>query len=615
MFLLPILLIFLLASAAGLLLGRRRFNGAQPDSAAAVILAVMMITSLAWLIAGWRLPLVVTVSHWPVATQLGAWRLIVDDVAWLLSGLLLLVVTATAVVNFAAAWRHEPGQSDHVEPEPGRAAPEAATSLAPLTAEPAALLLVLTAGGLVTLWAESLAGVMVGWTSLAIAWLLLLVQSGPGVAFHPAGENGPAAGTDEQRDSQSQATAGFIGQLAPRLGLMLLSLFFLWLAAATSATAATPVGWLNQVGQWPVVSLTCLLIAATLQMGVFPLHFWRPISWPTAGRPAPGRHMPASVAALIHIVPALAGASLLYRLLSGSSVALGYSLPLTAFGLLGLLIGAAMAWSLLDTPVRATAALSLAHAGLALLAGVWAGPGALLAETRVMALAVAVMFLAPRLAAAQLARRPWLAVGPALALAALAGLPLTAGFLGRAALYHAWLDNGRFILVLVSALLHIPLVTVSALLLWRPAGPSLPAESDLPAEGRPSTGRWPWPPVGSGTWPSLAYGAGLLLPALALLIPGPSLGPFNLFVWPAILLPPVMGLVLLYYLPEAHEAQMALQQTVRFDLPLGQLVDSLSRVFTYTGTAVREAAAILEGEGGLLWLLIMLALFWLAWAA
>jgi hypothetical protein len=44
----------------------------------------------------------------------------------------------------------------------------------------------------------------------------------------------------------------------------------------------------------------------------------------------------------------------------------------------------------------------------------------------------------------------------------------------------------------------------------------------------------------------------------------------------------------------------------------GRLADGLRQVIRGAGAALREAATILEGEGGLLWLLLLVVVFWLA---
>jgi hypothetical protein len=445
-----------------------------------------------------------------------------------------------------------------------------------------ALLLLLGAAGLIAVWSNSLAGILTGWTLLAAIWILLLLLATPlKESRHGSGER--------------------LGPLLVRMGAGLSAPIFLWLAAAALPAPVNGGGLLSEIGQWPLRASAWLLLAAVWQMGIFPLHLWRPLNW----------HLSPYTAALIHTAPALAGLSLLIRLVTATDVALSFGLPLTAIGLLGLLAGAAMSWSVTGERLRVVAALALAHASLVLLVGMWAGGEALLVEARVLLIGIGLLFLS---AAAQNEPRPaWYVVGPLLAAASLAGLPLTAGFTGRAALYNAWLDDGRFVLVLVSVLLHVPLLATAVYIAWcsRPGAVSggvtpvslklgfLPREMALPEREK---------------WPGLLAAVALLLPAITLITPSRlAFAEARFVTWLAILAPVAAGAVLLRYLPLLREGQLALRQVVDLDLPLGWLYENVGRTLAAAGAALREAAAILEGEGGMLWLILLLVILWLAW--
>jgi len=177
-----------------------------------------------------------------------------------------------------------------------------------------------------------------------------------------------------------------------------------------------------------------------------------------------------------------------------------------------------------------------------------------------------------------------------LALLALVGLPLTAGFSGRSALYEAWLGQERWILLLVSALLHILLAMAAArAFLNRRARqneiPKMTPENLLP----------------------LAIS---LFPALGLLSIG-RLASTPVLAWIAILLPIVAGSLLAYFVGDLAQLRPALREAFSFKVP--GLQDVQARRFApRVGQAVREAASILEGEGGFLWLLLFLVILWLA---
>jgi hypothetical protein len=562
----PLLVIALLVMGTALLPAVYLWRPARLSGVAFLVAAA---AGLIWLPAGRLLPLSFTFSNWPAALSLPAWHWSVDEVAWLLSALWLLLLVAALLINATLGLPGTAGSSSD---------DQVAVGLLPVwPALQPALLLLLGAAGLISVWSDSLAGLLSGWTLLAAVWILLFLLAGPLKESRRGSENTPA-------------------RLLVRLGAGLSAPLFLWLAAAALPEGTHRGGLLAEIAQWPLPVTAWLLLAAAWQMGIFPLHLWRPLDW----------RLPPHVAALIHVAPALAGLSLLIRLVTATGVALDFGLPLTALGLLGVLAGAVMAVSITADKVRATAALALGHAGLAFLVGMWAGGEALLAEARVLLVAAGLLFLS--VTAQDSARPPWFAAGPLLAAAALVGLPLTAGFAGRAALYQAWLDNGRIILVLVSTLLHIPLLAAAFQIAWgsRPiSGGVAPVNMKfglLPAAVMlPEREQW------RGLLPAVA----LLLPAMTLV--SASGLEAHLVVWLALLAPLLAAVALLRYVPQLRDGQRALRQVVGLELPLGHLFQNVGRLLAVAGYGLRQATTILEGEGGMLWLLLLLVVFWLAW--
>lgn len=404
-------------------------------------------------------------------------------------------------------------------------------------------MLLLGGVGLAALWAGTPALALTAWLALALAW-------------------GAAA--------RSQLTLGARALARPLAGLLLAALG-LWYGAALGGGA----DWAT----WPAAARTAALLAILVQMGSIPLVGGRVLAL-VAGR---------ETAVLLLLAPSMAGAAMLLRLVATGPTP---HLPLlTLVALLGVLAGLWRAWANRAEPAQVGAALALTAGGLLVLAGVWAGPAAAAAEGRVLALAVGGVFLARPLGARPPGRDGWLAIGPQLAgwllaLAALAGLPLTAGFNGRAALYQAWLTADGWALVLVTALLHIPLTAVIFL-----AG--LAGQQDA-AE----------PPAAA---PDLAAGAGRLLLAVGLLAwPALPLGEVAVVAWLALLLPAAAGLLLARWGRHAPPWETA----VRW--PVNGLGRRLGRLAQPAINAVYDAADLLEGERGLLWLLLLAALLALA---
>jgi hypothetical protein len=515
-------------------LSRARFPLVNGIAAASAVLAAIV-----WLILGSRLPLQIRVSNWPAGAQLPPWNWRVDEIAWQLTGTLLLILIS---VLLAGRWAGQGSRREEDRSSPTR--PSVAASA-----------LLLSAATLTALWADSLVALMAAWTLLG----LML---------------GIAASVDHEQPGMT------ITQSVAGVGWLLLSLFFLWLAATTAATGAAS-DFVSS--DWPVTAKSSLLTAALLQMGVWPFLGWRRMA----------RSDPYQTRLLMLVVPPLAGASLLIRLAAVNDFSAGYSLFLTAFSLVGLLLGAYRAWLYLDTPFRQLAALAMAQAGVLLLSGVWAGSEALLAETKAVLLALATL-------AIYFDHQPssfswWQQVPAGIALASLAGLPLTAGFSGRITLYSRLLADGRIVLLIVMALIQLSMLMAIASLVWH--GRSAHQAPAAGTAGDSKMGQWRWL-------------AGLtLLSVASLSAAGLSQSPFPFIVLLAILIPPLAGLLLL----RVVEDKIAVSDTLRQAFPLGAASNMFRRWaqigLRQIGAVVQDATAILEGEGGMLWLLLVVILF------
>ena len=197
-------------------------------------------------------------------------------------------------------------------------------------------------------------------------------------------------------------------------------------------------------------------------------------------------------------------------------------------------------------------------------------------------LAVGTLLLAARVAETGVLEK----VGPLLALAALAGFPFTAGFAGRAAVYDAWYAGGRGLLVLVTALLHVPFLAAALLLVWDRA----PARANRRRQ--------------------LVTGLTLLLPALGLLgISG--LGNASIVAWLAILLPIESAVLLVYYLDETDTARQMVRDALSLPFDLRPFLRPVKSAARTLALSLHQAVALLEGERGLLWLLLILLFIWL----
>lgn len=338
------------------------------------------------------------------------------------------------------------------------------------------------------------------------------------------------------------------------------------LAAVMLLWAATAMGG--------AAAVACVVAAAVLLLGL----------WPLAD--ALWRRGPNDMAPLLAGLPALAGAALLLPLARGGALPPGLLAAATALGLLAAVVGLArLGQRSLGGVARA---LAPALGGLALVAGVWGGAAALLPAARLAVFAPAALaLLGPAAGRWQWARLAVVAV----VYAALAGLPLTAGFGALTPLYALWLPGGMVLLA----------VTVGALGLWL-AVVILGAR----AGGEENATRQP-------LLTALLPAALAAVALLRLDIAGLALPPA---VWVAVALPALIGVLLGRFAPGLWDVG----NLARESFAAGAVVERLGarlglparRAGAATAAALTDAVSILEGENGLLLLLALLALLlWL----
>ena len=385
--------------------------------------------------------------------------------------------------------------------------------------------------GFIAIWAGTPAGVLASWLLLSL--LLWWASTDP---------------------------AGII----THLGLSWLALLAFGLAIATlpNPTLAQSL----DMTSWPTIAIGFVIVAVLAQGGLGPRLFegWlaRPEQW---------------------LIPVAAATNLFIHLLvSRPAGGIGFNLPLTLLGLIGLWLAANRAWAAIDRPVTVAFALLGGQTSLLLLAGQWAGAEAALAEAQVLLPAGAILLL---LAHHGQPKQPWFAkIGPLIAATAFAGLPLTVGFGGRAALYQAWFEQGRWLLSLLATLLQIPIAGAAFLLALSGDDDKQPRLPTYLAFTLPALALFRWGGFGEASW--LAFGLTLI--------------------------PAGVGFALTRFASQTREAQMLLQQAFKLPISFRPVWDNLKMVFDGFVIAMRESAAILEGEGGLLWVILLLVILWLA---
>lgn len=414
--------------------------------------------------------------------------------------------------------------------------------------------LVLGAAALTALWAGSLVTLLVTWTGFVVIWVLAMnmIRAVDGPGRWP-----------------------WINRTLLLLGL---PIFFLWMAAATLPTVTASTGLTMQ--GWPPLARALLLLVSAVMLGTMPFHLWHPFAY----KPS------LALASMLHLAPMAIGGLLFAQLESVSDIGLSFALPVTLLALLGLLVAVWRAWVEGTDQASFSEVFLLSQGSIILLVGSWAGPEAGLAQTRVAILAGSIWLILARRTNAGKALQFAAAV---LALITMAGMPLTAGFASLGQLFETFLVGGRWPLALAVALLLIPLIALAARCAW-----SLWPGDDWRAELR-----------SAGAEGLLAGGALLILSFF--LLDGQRLLTTNLLAWPFVLIPFGAGLLLARNsaaadeLTELTEAALSLPRLRKFSLA------PLRRAGKVVTQGLREAAMIFEGEGGLLWLLVFVVIFWL----
>ncbi|MCC7359133.1 MAG: hypothetical protein IT317_06635 [Anaerolineales bacterium] len=433
-----------------------------------------------------------------------------------------------------------------------------------------AAMLLLALASLMSIFSENLLTRVIAWALLDLIYFVTLLFLGEG----------------ENVESQAVLTLA-INSTGTLLAL----------AAAVMISRTSPSLSLRDAALTPQSTLL-ITLAGVFRLGLFPLHAALPSDVDI-------RHGLGALARLLPVVVALE---------TISRLALFGIVPtlrpwLTLFAVAAAVIGALQLWSVPD-PRRGVAYLIISQSGVALLAGLWGGPQGALALTAIglsLGLGAALIFLG----SGHDEMQPWPTMLPLIGGAAMAGAPLTVGFLGVAHLYGSLALAGGWAWLVLIAVAVAQVVFIGGLLytiFW----------PGLPAEGEPA--------VIAVHYGGLSLPAILLImlaffaPVLASALSAPGVGALG-FAGPT----SVAGLVFVLLTTTGGVALWRFDAALRdrFGRLAGLPLVSLGRLdwlyrFAWSGIrgagAVAEAlGSVLEGEGAILWALVAGVLVWLLW--
>ena len=343
-------------------------------------------------------------------------------------------------------------------------------------------------------------------------------------------------------------------------------------------------------------STVMMTLAAVFRLGLFPLHLALPSEL----------NIRQGLGTLLRLIPAAVALETLSRIAS-----YGFPAPvrpwLTVFALAAALVGALQLWNIGD-PRRGVVYLVISQSGVALLAGLVGGTAGALSLTAT-ALALVLGGALVYLANGHDEQRPWPSGWALMGTAALAGAPLTLGFLGIGQLYTNLLAAGGPGWLALVVLLISQTILVAGLLyavFW--PGQPLEVEPALLA----------------------AYFGGLSLPAILLvltalfttisgpivLLQGLGLLGFSGFGSVAavilVALTAAGGALLWRYDTSIRErAGTAASYSVAALAQLNWIYRGGWGLIRFLGSVVDSLRAILEGEGAILWALVAGVLVWL----
>jgi len=430
------------------------------------------------------------------------------------------------------------------------------------------IMLLMTLAALISIFGDNLLTRVIAWVSLDVVYFLALIFLA---------------------DRQGIEPQAVLNLAFNSLGTLLA------IAAAVLISRTSPSLSLRDAALSPQ-STVLITLAAVFRLGLFPLHLALPSDL----------NMRQGLGTLLRLIPAGVALETLSRLAL-------YGFPasvrpwLVVFALAAALVGALQLWNTSD-PRRGLVYLVISQSGVALVAGLLGGATGALSLTAT-ALALLLGGSLVYLSAGHDDQRPWPTGWALMGAAAIAGVPLTVGFLGAGRLYADLLAVGGLGWLALVVLLISQTILVAGLLY---------------------ASFWPGQPLEVEPALVAAYFGGLSLPAVLLVL----IAVFTTIAGPIVLLQSLGFLGFSGFGSVAAVVLVAL--TVgggvllwRYDtsireragniagLPLAALgqLDWIYRavwaVIGAAGTVVDNLRAVLEGEGAILWALVAGVLVWL----
>jgi formate hydrogenlyase subunit 3/multisubunit Na+/H+ antiporter MnhD subunit len=430
--------------------------------------------------------------------------------------------------------------------------------------------LLITAAALSAIFSADLVTLAVSWALLDMLYFLALIG---------------LAGSDERQAVLSLAFNGAATLLV--------------VAAAIRGTATGGGLVFGETAFGPRTTLL-LVLAAVFRLGLFPLHLALPVE----------ANVRQGLGAVLRLAPAAVALALLARIISAEG-ALPLRPWLTVAGVAGLWVGASQ-WWLSPDPKQGLPFFVVSQSSVALLTGLWGGPVALaglVAQSLALVLGGAVLFLYK----GQDEQSPWHAALPGVAAAAVIGVPFLTGFTGQWILFTGLTAAGNYLVLLLvvvgQALLGAGLLRMC---FW-------PAEAPLSADSAS--------PLMTG-----AYLAGLGLPLVFLLLAGLSpqglsnflgvegmaglgglFSPVGLFALGLILLAAVGGLGVWRFETELRARTDPAWGVLTAATRLDWLYLAVWNLYRGLSAVLRTAAEILDGDGAVLWAVLIALVAWLTY--
>lgn len=483
---------------------------------------------------GRQLPHTASIGSWEHNTLIPIWQLIFDEMVWPLVGILLLFVFILTVFRL----RTNVTSSAQIE---------TSNFLLERAQWQPVLLICLTAAAVAVIGSATTITLIMTWTLLGLLWALFLLSA-------------VEANSD-------------LSSVIPRAFWILAPLLFLGIMVASQ-----PIGSdLSDFGNWPSITVVATILAVMAQMGILPFVGWRLRSVPLL----------ADAGVVLHLMPSLAGAGLLVRLLATGQIDSSIVLLLTLVGLFSIMQGLRRIWMYGQSSSNLPADLTLSLTSLAFLVGIWAGVPATIAAVRLFVFGSTTFFFLEHLPPSR--DRWWRWIAPMFTLLAIAGLPVTAGFVALTSVYDVWLVNSRFVFVLVLVILWL-LLLMALIIKIRD---SVTTPSTIAGKQRDIL--------------LMEGGQILLLPGL-IVIWDQSLTDIHLLSWLALLLSGVGAIMLSRYVGEVQDVVITINSAFKpGQQHFFRAWGSVNKVGRQIVSVLGESAYILEGEQGLLLLIAFLA--------